>query len=127
MSEDEPPEIALPTPTELKVEVAEADSQALQETWEKQFRAMSAAQEISWVRLNAIQDHYAHKGKWSYFLMGLMLLMVVFQSVLLGLVGANVWDFSKYDWLLPLLLVQNFASIVGLAVWVVKALFKDLK
>jgi hypothetical protein len=53
--------------------------------------------------------------------------MVVFQSVLLGLVGAGIWDFSAYDWLLPALLVQNLAQVIGLAVFVVKALFREIR
>jgi hypothetical protein len=52
--------------------------------------------------------------------------MVIFQSVLLGLVGAGIWDFSRYAWLLPALLVQNLAQVIGLAVFVVKALFRDV-
>ena len=72
-----------------------------------------------------MQDHYKHKGRWSNFLMFVMFGMVAFQSVLLGFVGAGTWDFSKYQWLLPLLLGQNLAQIIGLAVFVVKALFKE--
>ena len=53
--------------------------------------------------------------------------MIIFQSVLLGMVGAGVWDFTKYQWLLPVLLAQNLAQVIGLAVFVVKALFKDIK
>lgn len=59
--------------------------------------------------------------------MGLMGVMILFQSYLLLKVGVGDWDFSKYEWLLPALLVQNLAQVVGLAVFVVKALFKDLK
>jgi hypothetical protein len=55
-----------------------------------------------------------------------MAFMVGYQSFLLYKVGTGAWDFSKYQWLLPSLLVQNLAQIVGLAVFVVKALFKDM-
>jgi hypothetical protein len=82
--------------------------------------------QISYAHLRGIQDHYRHKGRWSSFLMLLMCGMVVFQSTLLGLVGAGIWDFTRYDWLLPLLLGQNLAQIIGLAVFVVKALFKEI-
>lgn len=91
------------------------------------FRSVSTESEERYAHLKGLQDHYKHKGYWSYFLMFVMLAMVVFQSILLGLVGAGVWDFSKYAWLLPALLVQNLAQIIGLAVFVVKALFKDIK
>lgn len=99
----------------------------LQAEWTRSFRTGSIQREEEYEHLKGLRDHYQHKGYWSYFLMFLMLAMIVFQSVLLGMVGAGSWDFSKYQWLLPLLLVQNLAQVIGLAVWVVKALFKDLK
>ena len=99
--------------------------------WQRQFErefSQSAIQgEVAYAHLRGLTDHYRHKGKWSWFLMGLMGFMVVYQSVLLWMVGAGYWDFSRYDWLLPILLVQNFAQIVGLALFVVKALFSAMK
>jgi hypothetical protein len=58
--------------------------------------------------------------------MGLMFIMIFFQCYLLWKVGTGIWNFEKYTWLLPALLAQNLAQIVGLAVFVVKALFKDM-
>jgi len=52
--------------------------------------------------------------------------MLAFQSYLLVMVGRGVWDFSAYEWLLPALLVQNLAQVVGLSVWAVKYLFSDI-
>ncbi len=52
--------------------------------------------------------------------------MILFQWLLLGLVGVGIWDFTKYEWLLPVLLVQNLGQIIGLALVVVKSLFKDI-
>lgn len=132
MVKDEPPEqtedaIELPSVDELKEETAEVEDDALQASFEDDFWRHSTDQEMNYVRLRALQDHYKHKGRWSNFLMFVMFLMVAFQSVLLGLVGGKVWDFTDYEWLLPVLLAQNLAQIVGLAVFVVKALFKDMK
>lgn len=76
--------------------------------------------------LLGLQRHYEHKSKWSYFLMAMMAGMLGFQSILLGLVGARIWDFTGYAWLLPALLVQNLAQIAGLCVIVVQSLFKDV-
>jgi hypothetical protein len=59
--------------------------------------------------------------------MAVMAIMIGFQSYLLFKVGTGEWDFTKYEWLLPILLFQNLAQIVGLAVFVVKALFRDMK
>lgn len=119
--------LELPSVEELKEETADVEDDALQASFETDFWRYSSEQELNYVRLRALADHYKHKGRWSYFLMFVMLLMVVFQSVLLGMVGAGKWDFTDYEWLLPVLLVQNLAQIVGLAVFVVKALFKDMR
>ena len=59
--------------------------------------------------------------------MFLMFGLVAFQSFLLAMVGCNVWSFKDYKWLLPALLVQNLAQVVGLAVFVVKSLFSEVK
>jgi hypothetical protein len=79
-----------------------------------------------WEDVLGRRGHYQHKGRWSWFLMAMMAGMLAFQSLLLGLVGADIWDFEGYEWLLPALLVQNLAQIAGLCVIVVKALFRDL-
>ena len=53
-----------------------------------------------------------------------MAFMVLFQSFLLWVVGSGVWNFDKYTWLLPALLVQNLTQIVGLAVFVREGAFQ---
>ena len=59
--------------------------------------------------------------------MFLMAVMIGFQSYLLVMVGQGKWDFTEYSWLLPALLAQNLAQVIGLAVFVVRALFSDPK
>jgi len=115
----------LPTVEELKGEIASTgDAIDRQSIFERKFRSQSVQIEADYAHLRGLIDHYKHKGRWSYFLMGLLILMIVFQSVLLGLVGVGVWDFTKYDWLLPALLVQNLGQIIALAYVVVKSLFR---
>jgi len=98
-----------------------------EENYQAAFDKTAVGLEEDFAHLNGVISHYRHKGAWSYFLMAVMAGLVIFQSVLLGMVGARLWDFTDYDWLLPLLLVQNFAQIIGLAVFVVKALFKPIR
>jgi len=81
--------------------------------------------ELAYTHLLGLQDHYGLKKVWAYAVMFFMLIMIVFQCVLLGLVGGHVWSFTDYKWLLPALLVQNLAQIAGLAFIVVKALFNS--
>jgi len=131
MSGEPPPVVSpsLPRPREILAEVAAAAvTPAVAEAkYTLRFSRESAAAQMEYAHLQGIRDHYRHKGRWSTFLMWVMAGMVIFQCVLLGLVGAGVWDFSQYEWLLPALLVQNLAQVIGLAVFVVKALFREIK
>ena len=90
------------------------------------FQSISIDGQIQYVHLKGIQDHYKHKGRWSNFLISAIAAMLIFQSVLLVKVGLGVWDFTKYEWLLPALLVQNLTQVVGLSVWAVRYLFSDI-
>lgn len=92
----------------------------------RRFQNISVDGQVQYAHLRGIQDHYRHKGRWSNFLIAAIAAMLVFQSVLLIKVGLGMWDFSKYEWLLPALLVQNLAQVVGLSVWAVKYLFSDI-
>lgn len=105
----------------------DVDPEKVERRYVRHFRTRSVESQEKYAHLKGLQDHYRHKGYWSYFLMLVMAVMIGFQSYLLFQVGIGAWDFTKYDWLLPLLLAQNLAQVVGLAVFVVKALFKDIK
>jgi ABC-type transport system involved in cytochrome bd biosynthesis fused ATPase/permease subunit len=134
MSGEAPAAGPLPRPRDILAEVTAALSQesqrqvpaAAEQRYSVRFRRQSSDAQREYAHLQGLRDHYRHKGRWSNFLMFVMAGMVIFQSVLLGLVGAGIWDFSRYAWLLPALLVQNLAQVIGLAVFVVKALFRDV-
>lgn len=119
----------LPSIEELKKDVqsAASDPRRLQRHFQQRFNIVAVHGQKEYAHLKGLQDHYRHKSRWSGFLMVLMGFMVLFQSFLLYMVGTGNWDFTAYEWLLPALLVQNLAQVVGLAVFVVKALFKDMK
>ena len=76
--------------------------------------------------VSGLQDHYRHKRQWSHIVALYLLAMLVFQCVPIRNVGLGHWNFEKYDWLLPVLLVQNLGQIVSLAYIVVKSLFRDM-
>lgn len=98
-----------------------------EEEFESKFNDHSIKQQADYTRIKGIEQHYLHKGYWSIFIMAIMSVMIIFQCVLLGMVGGNSWRFSQYKWLLPTLMVQNLAELVGLAFIVVSSLFKDIK
>lgn len=102
----------------------EAGSDEFQTRFSEEIEDDFIKSETAWARLKGLQDHYWHKGAWSWFLMVLLVLMIGFQSFLLVMVGLGRWDFTKYEWLLPALLVQNLGQIIALAYVVVKSLFR---
>ena len=126
-SEDDP---ELPSVDDLKRIVDEEEGEFAErgeETYRNLFTEASASNEEAYIHLAGLEDHYKHKRYWSYVLMGIMGAMVLFQMTLLHKVGIGAWSFEKYEWLLPTLLAQNLAQIVGLAIFVVRALFRDVK
>lgn len=76
--------------------------------------------------LQGARDHYYHKGNWSWFLMVATGAMILLQFALLYPVGLGWLDYTAYDWLLPVLLVQTFGQVTGLAVYAVRYLFSDI-
>lgn len=132
MDEEESPvqvkkSAALPSVADLlkSVKTTSKKQRQLEESFKKVTEAQSVESERKYTHLRGLRDHYRHKGWWSFFLMALMSVLVLFQCFLLWKVGAGSWDFKSYDWLLPALLVQNLAQIVGLATFVVRSLFKE--
>lgn len=119
----------LPRPGEILAQIRATGSliQKAEQRYKMRFERATASTEEAYAHLQGIRDHYKHKKLWSFFIMALMAGMICFQSYLLYQVGIKAWDFSQYTWLLPALLVQNLAQIVSLAVFVVKALFTDLR
>lgn len=124
-------EIPLPKPSDVikGLAVTGASGSGISKSekeYKRRFQNLSIEGGVEYAHLKGIQDHYKHKGRWSNFLILAIAAMLVFQSVLLIKVGLGKWDFTAYDWLLPALLVQNLAQVVGLSVWAVKYLFSDI-
>jgi len=105
-----------------KIEPEEVSAQ--QRRFETRFTDNAVNSQAEYAHLRGLRDHYFHKKWWSWFLMGLMTVMILFQSGLLIAVGLEVLDFKQYAWLLPALLVQNLGQIIALAYVVVKSLFR---
>ena len=120
------PEEKLPKASEVLAQI-KPDYGALERSYAERFNRVSIGAQEDYEHLKGLRDHYRHKASWSRFLMLAMAFMIGFQSFLLWMVGGGHWTFAEYEWLLPALLVQNLGQVIGLAVFVVKALFKDLK
>lgn len=136
MTEKRPPsvaellrEVGSPSgePTSENKSSSFAEAERFQVKVQKQEEAAALDRQMGYAKLKAFQAHHDNKGRWSVFIMVAMGAMIFYQSVLLGLVGAKVWDFTAYEWLLPSLLVQNLAQIITLAAIIVKALFDKHK
>ncbi len=90
------------------------------------FDSQELESQTKYEHYKGVQQYYKHKGQWSRFLLWAIGCLIGYQMVLLVLVGFRVLNFKDYDWLLPALLVQNLAQIVGLASYAVKHLFSDI-
>lgn len=118
----------LPKPAEILAQIELGPlAQIVEEKYVTRFGRQAVEVEERYEHLIGLRDHYRHKRGWSVFLACVMSVMIGFQILLLALVGAGIWTFAEYDWLLPALLVQNLAQVIGLAVIVVKSLFKDMR
>jgi hypothetical protein len=108
---------SLPTLEEMKRTVSGETPETVldEEIFERTFEKDAGKLEFDFVHLKGLEDHYKHKSYWSKFLMTLIGAMFFFQMILLYKVGIGEWSFEKYQWLIPALLVQNLAQIVGLA------------
>ncbi|MDE0254092.1 MAG: hypothetical protein OYG32_04785 [Rhodospirillaceae bacterium] len=90
------------------------------------FKNQSIYSQFQYAHLKGVKEHYSHKGTWSWFLIAAIAGMLLYQAILIWAVGSGWLDFSDYKWLLPALLVQNLAQVIGLAVYAVRYLFSDI-
>jgi hypothetical protein len=102
------------------------ESRQLEYEFEEFFSRRSVVSEELWIKLQGLKDHFTHKKRWSWLLMAIIGGMVAYQAVLIWMIGLGKLDFSQYEWLLPTLMIQYLTQIVGLAVFVVRSLFKDV-
>lgn len=102
------------------------EARTYEDRFDEMFLMRSINGEREFAKLAGLRDHFRHKKLWSWFLMGLMAFMVGFQSWLIWQVGIRHWNFMGYQWLLPTLMVQYLVQIVGLALFVVRSLFKQM-
>ena len=101
-------------------------SDGLEASW-RQWNATALHEgEEAWVRIRGLEAHFEHKSLWSTVLIFTIAWMVIFESILVACVGFGWWDFKEYAWLVPTLMIQFLAQIVGLGILVVKSLFKDM-
>jgi hypothetical protein len=125
--------IQLPSAEELirETSVAPPSVQAERERDERNYSELvlydSMQRRQAFEHLQGLKDHYAEKKSWSGYLKWLLAGMIGAQWILLVCVGLGWWDFTQYQWLLPVLLVQNLGQVIGLAYVVVRSLFRDLE
>jgi len=129
MSDDDNKIHVIPEAKDILDGISTASEEVSANTEEKfltEYQTSEIKSEIGYAHLKGIKDHYRHKGIWSWFLMSVIGVMLIYQCVLIVFVGLKMLDFEKYSWLMPALLVQNLAQVVGLAVWAVKHLFSNI-
>ena len=94
--------------------------------WQRRHEDALMRGEEAWIRARGLEAHFRHKSLWSSVLIFTIAWMVIFESILVWCVGVGWWDFTQYSWLIPTLMIQFLAQIVGLGLLVVKSLFRDM-
>lgn len=103
-----------------------AEPARIEQAWQERNELALLDGEERWTKIRGLEAHFAHKSLWSGVLIVTIAWMVLFESILVACVGMGWWDFTKYSWLIPTLMIQFLAQIVGLGLLVVKSLFKDM-
>ena len=76
------------------------------------------------VKLDGLKDYYIMRKSWGNFLKICLCIILVFNILLVFLVGSGVLV-DKDDWFLRIVLTTNLADIIGLVYLVVNFLFSN--
>lgn len=117
-SGSEPKKTPRPKPEEIL-----ASLRVTSQTIEAQFAkaAEDAAQQKA--HTEGLKTYYFHRKLWSWFLIACIAVTLIFQIWLTISVGLGGLDFHEYAWFLPVVVTENFAQVIGLALIVVNFLF----
>lgn len=63
------------------------------------------------------------RARWSYFILLLLLLIVLYEAILVVLIGLDILVFVDYEWLIEIVIGGSIAQILGLPIIVAKFLF----
>lgn len=69
------------------------------------------------------EKYYELRDKWSRYIRDYVWAMIAFQFVVAAAIGFGWVDFSNYQFLITLVVGQNFAQIIGMGIIVAKFLF----
>lgn len=81
----------------------------------------------AWIEVQILKERQivAHRGIWSYWLLGLVCLITVSGILFVFMVGANWISFANPYITIPAFIAANLAQTYGLGKLVVKFLFND--
>lgn len=108
------------TPEELEGEIQDAEHEV--ETPQSLITSKREAVAES-IDLQMRRQFVALRGHWSWWLIGWITALLLFQFGITIGVGLKCLDFSQYQWFLPIVTLQNFAQIVGMGFIIVNFLY----
>ncbi len=79
------------------------------------------------IRVSGLKAYFIMRERWSWILASLLIASIIFQFILVLIVGKNWLDFSKNKDFLLLVTGENFVQIIGLCVIIVNFLFPKAK
>lgn len=114
-------------PASVKVKEVEAtrkdiSADKLLEINEKTEDATQESEETK-IHLQGLTEYYSLRKRWSTFLCCLIGILITFHIVLTVFIGRGWFNFADYKVVLGIIVGENFAQIIALALIVVKFLF----
>lgn len=94
-----------------------------QEEVDPDFRSVACAADHERVELDGRRAFFKLRQQWSCAVMAWISCFLMFHIALTVAVGLGWLDFLKYQWLIPLITVENFLQIVGMGYVVVRFLY----
>lgn len=92
-------------------------------TIEKHFHNQNMSSDEEKIHLDGVRTFYSHRKYWSIFIVVIIGIIILFDTALTVLVGCNILNYEKYNWLLETVIGKTTLEILGLAFLVVKFLF----
>jgi hypothetical protein len=75
------------------------------------------------IELDGRQNYFSLRKRWSLLLKLLLSISIIFQFIVILLVGFGCLNYKEYSWFINLVMGENFFQIIGLCLIVVNFLF----
>jgi len=84
-----------------------------------------ADEEEKWIHNKGLKEYYGHRKWWSWFILGWISVLIIFNIALTVFIGFGWLDFRDMQWFITSVTAETFLQIVGLGAVAVHYLFSN--